>query len=563
MASAQPPGCALSVGSGAGYLGAVPQRPSPRKEVPTRPSPSRREGASRPSSARATLVVMFGIGVSRVFGLVRELVVAFYFGRAAAYSAFVAAYKVPNLVRVLLGEGNLSASFIPVLAEKMRTDPAEAERLARGVLGLLLATVAVLTLAGMAAAPVLAWVVAPGFDPDLRALVERLIVILFPTMALLVLGAWCMGVLHAHGRFFWPNFAPLFWSVVSAGALIAFVGRVDLDPVYVLAWGVVAGSALQLLVQLPATRAALGTLRPAGGWRDPAVRKVVALFTPMLVGTGVAQLSTLVDVQIASFLGGGAVASLAYAQRLYLLPLSLFGVAIAQVALPTLAHDAARTGERVRDELAASWRRMAFLILPSALALVAFGRPAVSLLFERGRFEPADTAAVTWVLAGYAAGLLAYASVRLFATAFYAFHDTRTPVRVAVVALGVNVALGITLAWLLGTPGIALATATAAVANALALGALLRRRLGPLLGPDGRRAAARMAAAAAVAGALALAPYLWLLGRWPAWGLGGRLVGALALYGGIGLVYLGATVALGVEEPRRIRERLARRRRDG
>jgi len=513
-------------------------------------------------SARATLVVMLGIGVSRIFGLVREQVVAFYFGRSAAYSAFVAAYKVPNLVRVLLGEGNLSASFIPVLAGKMAAgDEAEARRLARGVLGLLLAVVAVLTLAGMAAAPGLAWIVAPGFDPALRALVERLIVILFPTMAFMVIGAWCMGVLHSHGRFLWPNLAPLFWSVASAGALIAFVGRVDADPVYVLAWGVVAGSALQLAVQLPATRAALGTLAPGGGWRDPAVRRVTALFAPMLLGTGVAQLSTLVDVQIATFLEEGSVATLAYAQRLYLLPLSLFGVAIAQVALPTLAHDAARTGERIGAELEASWRRMSFLMIPAAMGLAAFGRPAVSLLFERGRFDAVDTTAVARVLAAYAVGLLAYGAVRLFATAFYAFQDTRTPVRAAVLALAVNVTLGITLAWLLGTPGIALATAAAAVANAAFLGTLLRRRLGRVFPAAGGSAVARMAAAAAVAGALGALPYLWILARWEVWGLPERLGATAALYGGIALIYWAVARALGVDETRRLGERLRRLRR--
>lgn len=512
-------------------------------------------------SARATAVVMFGIGVSRIFGLVREQVVAFYFGRSAAYSAFVAAYKVPNLVRVLLGEGNLSASFIPVLAGKMAAgDEAEARRLSRGVLGLLLAVVAVLTLAGMAAAPGLAWLVAPGFDPELRSLVERLIVILFPTMAFMVIGAWCMGVLHAHGRFLWPNLAPLFWSVASAGALIAFVGRVDMDPVYVLAWGVVAGSALQLAVQLPATRAALGTLAPGGGWSEPGVRRVTALFVPMLVGTGVAQLSTLVDVQIATFLEDGSVATLAYAQRLYLLPLSLFGVAIAQVALPTLAHDAARAGERVGAELGASWRRMSFLMIPAALGLAAFGRPAVSLLFERGRFDAADTTAVTRVLAAYAIGLLAYGAVRLLATAFYAFQDTRTPVRVAVAALAVNVGLGITLAWLVGTPGIALATAVAAIVNATLLGALLRRRVGRLFPGSAGADVGRMAGAAALAGALGVLPYRWILARWPEWELAARLAGTLGLYGGIALAYWIAARALGVDETRRLWERIRRRR---
>ncbi|MGH7557281.1 MAG: murein biosynthesis integral membrane protein MurJ [Gemmatimonadota bacterium] len=518
-------------------------------------------------SGRATLIVMLGIGVSRIFGLVREQVIAFYFGRAAAYSAFVAAYKVPNLVRVLLGEGNLSASFIPVLARSMRgDDPEEARRLAQSVLGMILAVAVVVTLAGMALARPLSWLVAPGFDPGLRLLVERLIVLLFPTVAFLVVGAWCMGVLHAHGRFFWPNFAPIFWSVASAGALIAFVGRTGMDPVYVLAWGVVAGSLLQVLVQLPATRGTLGTLRPRAGWRDPAVRRVVALFLPMMLGTGVAQVSSLVDVQIATFLGDASVATLAYAQRVYTLPLSLFGVAIAQVALPTLAHEVAERGaledappfEALGDELSRSWQRMAFLVLPSMVGLVAFGRPAVSLLFERGRFDATDTTAVTWVLAAYAAGLLAYASTRLLATAFYAFHDTRTPVRIGVLSLAVNVVLGVTLAWLLGTPGIALATALAATLSTLLLARELRRRVGAVLTRGARSRAWRMALAAALAGVAGAAPYLWLLGRWDGWGLGPRIGWTAALYGGIALVYFAVARALGIDEGARAARRIGR-----
>lgn len=511
-------------------------------------------------AGRATLVVMLGIGVSRVFGLVREQVVAFYFGRAAAYSAFVAAYKIPNLIRVLLGEGNLSASFIPVLAERMRAaEPDAARALARSILGLVLLVVGIVTIVGMLAAPALAWVVAPGFDPGLRALVARLIVVLFPTCAFMVVGAWCMGVLHVHGRFFWPNMAPVFWSIVSAGALIAFVGRTPWEPVWILAWGVVAGSALQLVVQLPATRAVLGTLAPKGGWRDLQVRRVVTLFVPMLAGTGVAQLSTLVDIEIATFLGDEGVATLAYAQRIYLLPLSLFGVAIAQVALPTFAHEAAaagalgaatgRTGEAgsraVAAELDRAWRRMAFFVIPSSVGLVAFGRPAVSVLFEHGAFDAADTTAVTWVLAGYAAGLLAYGSTRLFATAFYALQDTRTPVRAAVAALVANVALGVALAWWIGLPGIALGTALASTLNAMLLAARLKRRLGAVLGPDVWAGLRSMLAAAAAAVLVGAGPYLWVVARWPGWDLAPRVGATAALYALVGGIYLAAARALG------------------
>jgi putative peptidoglycan lipid II flippase len=375
-------------------------------------------------------------------------------------------------------------------------------------------------------------------------------------MGFMVVGAWCMGVLHAHGKFLWPNLAPLFWSIASAGALIALVGRVDADPVYVLAWGVVAGSVLQLLVQLPATRAALGTLAPAGGWRDPSVRRVVALFTPMLIGSGVAQFSSLVDVQIASFISDESVSTLAYAQRIYLLPLSLFGVAVSQVALTALSHDAARSGERILDELGSAWSRMAFFLIPAALVLAVFGRPTVSLLFERGRFDALDTSAVTWVLAAYAVGLLAYGSVRLFATAFYATQDTRTPVRAAIAALALNIVLGIVLAWWLGTPGIACATAAAAVANACLLGVILRRRLGRLFGGVTLTAGLRMIAAAGVAGAIGIAPYLWMLGRWTEWAIMGRIGAAIAFYAGIGLAYLAIAGVLGVGEVSRVRNGL-------
>jgi putative peptidoglycan lipid II flippase len=198
---------------------------------------------------------------------------------------------------------------------------------------------------------------------------------------------------------------------------------------------------------------------------------------------------------------------------------------------------------------------MAFLILPSTVGLVAFGRPAVSLLFERGRFAAADTTAVTWVLAAYAAGLLAYGSTRLLATAFYAFHDTRTPVRIGVLALAVNVVLGISLAWLMGTPGIALATALASALGAALLARALRRRLGSVLTPGARSRGWRMGLAAALAGLAGAVPYLWLLGRWDGWGLGPRIGWTAAVYAGIALVYFGAARGLGVAET----ERLARR----
>jgi putative peptidoglycan lipid II flippase len=202
---------------------------------------------------------------------------------------------------------------------------------------------------------------------------------------------------------------------------------------------------------------------------------------------------------------------------------------------------------------------MAFLILPSTVGLVAFGRPAVSLLFERGRFQAADTSAVTWVLAAYAAGLLAYGSARLLATAFYAFHDTRTPVRIGVLSLGVNVVLGIALAWILGTPGIALATALAAALSAALLARALTHRMGSILTPTARSHAWRMGLAAALAGLAGALPYLWILGRWDGWGIGTRIGWTAAVYAGVAVVYFAVAWALGVGETGRLARRFGLR----
>ncbi|MBA2564100.1 MAG: murein biosynthesis integral membrane protein MurJ [Gemmatimonadetes bacterium] len=429
------------------------------------------------STRRATGVVMAGILASRVLGLAREQVVALHFGRSPELSAFWAAFKIPNLVRVLLGEGNLSASFIPVLSVQIAAgDPLAGRRTAGVLLGFLLLGVGLFTGAGILLAQPLAVIAAPGFDPALRDLVARLIRILFPLSGMLVLGAWCMGVLHAHGRFFWPNFAPALLSAVSALSLVLLLHRWGRAPIELLAWGTVAGGAVQLLVQVPGSLAAAGSPRPSLDLSDPGFRRVLALFAPMLLGTGVAQINGLVETQIASFLDPEAVATLQYAVRLYTLPLSLFGTSVAMAALPALSRDAGRDAAAVGDGVGEAWLRALFFLVPSTVALVAFGEPLVRLVFERGAFTGVDTDAVTRVLALYSTGLIAFASVRIFAGAFYALEDSRTPVRLSVLALGLNTLLSIVLARRMGTPGIALASSLAAAMSALlTLRALLRR----------------------------------------------------------------------------------------
>ncbi|HEY7460571.1 MAG TPA: murein biosynthesis integral membrane protein MurJ [Gemmatimonadota bacterium] len=503
---------------------------------------------SRRSAARATWVVMGGILASRVLGLVREQVVALYFGRSGELSAYWAAFKIPNLFRVLAGEGNLSASFIPVLSGQLaRGETPASRRTADVVLGFLLLGVGIFTVAGILLAPLLAVLAAPGFDEPLRELVTRLIRILFPVSAFLVLGAWCMGVLHAHGRFFWPNFAPVFLSLVSALSLVLLLGRWRRDPIELLAWGTVAGGLVQLLVQLPESRQVLEGLRPRLDLRDPGFRRVLVLFGPMLLGTGVAQINSLVETQIASFLDPEAVSTLQYAVRLYTLPLSLFGTSVAMAALPALSRESAGAsvgplGEGVAD----AWLRSLFFLIPSMVALAGFGRPLVTVIFERGAFTAEDSAAVTRVLAFYSLGLAAFATVRILSQAFYALHDSRTPTRLSILALILNTALSALLAWRVGTPGIALASTLAAFLSAGLLGWKLTRRIGPgWLRDSAPRVAALLCAGGmgAVAGLLARGR---VEGALPSGGgLASRLAALVTLYGAIGLAYLVAARVAG------------------
>ncbi|MGH7700906.1 MAG: murein biosynthesis integral membrane protein MurJ, partial [Gemmatimonadales bacterium] len=457
-------------------------------------------GGQAGGGGRHVTQVAAGILVTRLLGYVRERLIAHYFGNAPAADAFRAALRIPNAIRVLLGEGTLSASFIPVYAGLARRDDATAARvLARTILGLLLLGAGALAVVGIGLAPALATALAPGFDPDTRRLTVTLLRLLFPMSGLMVLSAWCLGVLNTHRRFFLPYAAPALWNVAGIAALAAagawlvsptlpLYARMD-RLALALAWGTVAGSVLQLAVQLPACRRLLGGLAPRVSWRGEGVRDVLVAWTPLVLGAGVAQISGIVDTVLGSLAGPGGVASLAYAQLLQTLPVSLFGVSVAAVALPDLARDAAdgTATEALRGRLAAGFRRVGFFVVPSAFAFVTLGGPLVAALFQTGEFGPDDTELVAGVLAAYGIGLLGAASVKLFASGFYALRDTRTPVVVAVVSLAVSTGLAVLLIRPFGPAGIALGSSVGALVNLAANRALLERRLGPVLGrADGR-----------------------------------------------------------------------------
>lgn len=432
--------------------------------------------------------VAAGILVTRILGLVRERIFAHYFGSGHEADAFRAALRIPNIIRNLLGEGTLAASFIPVYASMLQRDEQEAARLLSSVVASLLVIVAAAgAVLGVVLAPVITDLVAFGFDDATRDLTIGLVRILFPMAGVMILSAWCLGVLNTHRRFFLAYAAPTLWNIAQIATLMVFgtwfAGWRGTELITALAWGAVLGSVLQVLVQLPTAIRVVGALRWTIQVQARGVRTVVRAWLPVVFGAGVWQVSSLIDTQLGSFTGTGGVAVLGYAQLLAILPVSLFGISVAAAALPELSRDAAQaSAEATRDRLGDGARRVAFFVIPSAFVFAALGSHVVGALYQTGSFDVTQTAVVTGVLAAYAIGLPAQASVRLLTSGHYALGDTRTPVRVAAVTVVLAAGLAVTLMQYLGVAGIALGSAIAAYVNLLLNYVFLERRTGPIVG---------------------------------------------------------------------------------
>ena len=517
--------------------------------------------------AGASLVAA-GILVSRLAGFVRERALAHVLGNSASAGAFRAALRIPNLLQNLLGEGVLSASFIPVYARlEHEGRHEEATRVARAV-GTLLGLVASLAcLVGVVLARPLIEVLAPGFEGPTRELTITLVRILFPGTALLVLSAWCLGVLNAHRKFFLSYASPVLWNAALIAVCVAAALRHESNGDTVarwLAWGAVVGSGLQLLVQLPSVYALLRTLRPSLDVKLEGVRTTLRAFGPVFLGRGSVQISAYLDQLLASYLGPVMVAAMGYAQTIYLLPVSLFGMAISAAELPEMARsssDPAAMAAHIRGRLEPALRRVTFLVVPSAIAFVTIGRTLVALLFRTGRFGADDVTTVWLVLAGAAVGLTASTQGRLLSSAFYALGDTRAPLRAALARVTVTFVAGYAVTLPLrahfGYAPVWAAfglTATAGVAAWLELALLarwLKERIGSVPLPFGLTV--RATAAAALAGGVGYLIERALVGQRP-W------IVAAAVVPAYGVIYGGVTLALGVPEARGVLRRIARRR---
>lgn len=509
-----------------------------------------------PRRGRAAALVAAGIFGSRLAGLVRLRVFAYYFGlESDAADAFNAAFRIPNFLQNLFGEGALSASFIPVYAGLIATGQRrEADRVAGAVAALLALIVGAIVLVGVVATPVLIAAIAPGFSGEKRALTIAIVRVLFPGAGLLVLSAWCLGVLNSHGRFLLSYAAPVVWNLAMIGTLVAF-GRGTALPrlAVLLAWGSVAGSALQFAVQVPVVLRLAPELRVALDAASAHVREVARNFVPVFISRGVVQVSAYVDAVLASLLPTGAVTGLLNAQLLYTLPVSLFGMSVAAAELPAMSG--AAVGERTTDALRArldqGLRQIAVFVVPSAVAFLALGDVIAAALLQTGRFRHEDAVYVWGILAGSAVGLLASTLGRLYQSTYYALRDTRTPLQFALVRVAFTTALGylaaIPLPRLLAIPaiwGAAGLTASAGAAGWIEF-VLLRRALNRRIGVTGLRSGyvtrlwLSAGAGAAVAWAVKLAA--------PAWH---PIVMAVVVLGPFGVVFFALAIAMGIEEAR-------------
>ena len=513
---------------------------------------------SNEGTGRSALMVGAGILISRIIGVIRQRVFAHYLGTSDAAGAFSAAFRIPNFLQNVFGEGALSASFIPVYAKLLAGhDEKEASRVANAVLTLLVLVTSVIVLIGVLTTPYFVDLFAYSFNPETRALTIRLVQILFPGAGLLVLSAWCLGVLNSHRRFFLSYIAPVAWNLAIITTLILFGGGEDQARLVVMvAWGSVVGSVLQIAVQLPTVLKVLRSFGPVLDTADVNVRKVLTSFIPVFVSRGVVQISAFVDAMLAGLISSQAVAALTYAQSLYTLPVSLFGMSVSAAELPAMSGTLGTVDEiavKLRHRLDAGLQRISFFIVPSAMAMFVFGDVMTGALYQTGEFKYSDSVYVWGILAGSTIGLLASTQGRLYSSTYYALHDTRTPLWYASLRVFLGMVLGyvgaIILPPVLGLDakwGVAGLTTASGIAGWIEY-LLLRRSLNSRIGSTGVRARYlfKLWGAAAVAALVGFGLKLLLVPMHP-------LPLAILVLGTYGVLYFMIGAGLGVVEARQI-----------
>ncbi|MEW6526769.1 MAG: murein biosynthesis integral membrane protein MurJ [Spirochaetota bacterium] len=394
-----------------------------------------------------TIMVATGIFLSRIAGLIRDRVFAHYFGNSDAADAFRAAFRIPNFLQNLFGEGVLSASFIPVYAKLLAEKKFDqATKLAQTIAGILSLVISSLVFIGILITPLLIDIIAPGFHGEKRELTILLVRIFFPGAGILVFSAWCLGILNSHGKFFLSYSAPVLWNIIIIITLLFFGDSSQQnDLAKYTAAGSVAGSFLQLLIQLPFVIVIIKQLKLRLSFRTQEVRTVINNFIPVFFGRGVVQISAYIDSLLASLLPTGAVAAISYAQTLYMLPISLFGMSVSAAELPAMSKvigPQEEIAKKLQSRINNAIKRIAFYVVPSTIAFFILGDIIVGAIYQTGAFSTHDTTFVWMVLAGSTVGLLAITQSRLYSSAFYAMNDTCTPLKFAILRVILSSIIG-------------------------------------------------------------------------------------------------------------------------
>jgi len=428
-------------------------------------------------------IIGFATVISRILGFVRDVIIARFFGTARYAEAFVVAFRIPNMLRDLIGEGATNAAFVPVLSEYMVKKKEEFWELANVILNLLLITLSAITIAGIAASPLIVRFMAPGFldDPEKFAITVKLTRWMFPYILLIGLAAYTMGVLNSLRHFSTPAFGPCLLNI--AVIICAIIWG---ESVMGLASGVLIGGLLQLLVQIPVLYRKGFRFSFTKKLNHPAANKIGALLLPRILGSCVYQVNLFINTILASLsgiVGSGGVAALYYANRIFQFPLAIFGIAIAQAALPTMSREALEAGaDKLKNTVSFSLRAINFITIPASIGLIVLAEPITRTLFERGRFDHYSTLITANALIFYAIGLFSYSGIKILVSCFYSLQDTLTPVKIAGMSLFLNIALNVALMFPLKIGGLALSASISGIFNFFALFYMLRKKIGHLDG---------------------------------------------------------------------------------
>jgi putative peptidoglycan lipid II flippase len=486
------------------------------------------------SVVRSAGIVSVAVAMSRVTGLLREIVMARLFGAGLVYDAFLLGFRIPNLTRDLFAEGALSSAFVPIFTQTLaQKGKKEAALLSNLVATALILIVGMFCALGVVFSPVLVQILASGFHQvagkfDLAVEMTR---IMFPFLLLVALAAQAMGVLNACNRFAVPALASTFFNIGSVlfGLLLGYglAPWLGIQPITGMAIGVVLGGALQLVWQIPALRAEGFRIHLGMDWSHPGLRRIITLMGPAILGNAAVQINVMVNTNFASQIpGNGPVSWLGYAFRFMQLPLGVFGVAIASATLPSISRSAGIGDfDEFRRTLSKSLGMVFLLTLPSSIGLMVLGNTMIGAIYQGGKFRAFDTEQTALALSCYAVGLAGYAALKVLAPAFYALHDARTPMFISLISIAVNY---ITASLLmrntgLGHAGLALSTSAVAIFGALALFAILRAKIGGIHGRNLASSIWRITLASAVMGGA-----VWLSSRGIQSWLGAARLGRLA-----------------------------------